>query len=172
MDIKEKIRVIEGFPHEGISFKDVTTLLKDKEAFKYTVDKMASYLKDKDIDIVIGPEARGFLFGAPIAYAIGAGFVPVRKKGKLPCETISASYKLEYGSDELEMHKDAIKKGQRVAIVDDLLATGGTISSAAKLVEQVGGNVVTIDFVIELTDLKGKEKLKKYDVKSLVQYNL
>lgn len=172
MDIKEKIRVIEGFPQKGISFKDVTTLLKDKEVFKYTIDKMADYLKYKNIDIVVGPEARGFLFGAPIAYAIGAGFVPVRKKGKLPCETIRANYELEYGNDELEMHKDGIKRGQRVAIVDDLLATGGTISSVAKLVEQVGGNVVTIDFVIELTDLKGKEKLKKYDVMSLVQYNV
>lgn len=172
MDLKNKIRVIEGFPKEGISFKDVTTLLQDKEAFTYTIDKFKEYLKDKNIDIIVGPEARGFIFGAPLAYAIGAGFVPVRKKGKLPADTISASYDLEYGSDALEIHKDAIKPGQRVAIVDDLLATGGTIGSVAKLVELVGGEVVSVDFVIELTDLKGRDKLKNYDVMSLVSYNV
>lgn len=172
LDLKERIRVIEGFPKEGISFKDVTTLLQDKEAFKYTVDTIVNYLKDKNIDIVVGPEARGFLFGAPVAYALGAGFVPVRKKGKLPFDTIGVSYDLEYGSDELEIHKDAIKPGQRVAIVDDLLATGGTIGSVAKLVELVGGEVVSMDFVIELTELNGRDKLKGYDVVSLVQYDL
>lgn len=172
MNLKDKIRVIEGFPKEGISFKDVTTLLQDKEALKYTIDKLAEHLKDKNIDIVVGPEARGFLFGAPVAYAIGAGFVPVRKKGKLPYDTIRINYDLEYGSDELEIHKDAIKPGKRVAIIDDLLATGGTISTVAKLVEQVGGEVVTLDFVIELTDLKGKDKLDKYEVLSLIQYNV
>lgn len=172
MDLKNKIRVIEGFPKEGISFKDVTTLLQDKEAFTYTIDKFKEYLKNKNIDIIVGPEARGFIFGAPLAYAIGAGFVPVRKKGKLPADTISASYDLEYGSDALEIHKDAIKPGQRVAIVDDLLATGGTIGSVAKLVELVGGEVVSVDFVIELTDLKGRDKLKNYDVMSLVSYNV
>ncbi|MBL4935140.1 adenine phosphoribosyltransferase [Clostridium sp. YIM B02515] len=170
MNLKDKIRVIENFPKEGISFKDVTTLLQDKEALKYTVDAIANSLKDKNIDIVIGPEARGFLFGAPVAYALGAGFVPVRKKGKLPYDTIGVSYDLEYGSDELEIHKDAIKPGQRVAIVDDLLATGGTIGSVAKLVEQVGGELVSIDFVIELTGLNGRDKLKGYNIKSLVQY--
>lgn len=172
MDLKNKIRVIEGFPKEGISFKDVTTLLQDKEAFTYTIDKFKEYLKDKNIDIIVGPEARGFIFGAPLAYAIGAGFVPVRKKGKLPADTISVSYDLEYGSDALEIHKDAIKPGQRVAIVDDLLATGGTIGSVAKLVELVGGEVASVDFVIELTDLKGRDKLKNYDVMSLVSYNV
>lgn len=172
MDLQNSIRVIEGFPKKGISFKDITTLLQNKDAFKYTVDKMAAYLKDKNIDIIVGPEARGFLFGAPLAYAINAGFVPVRKKGKLPCDTFKVKYYLEYGSDELEMHKDAIKPGQRVAIIDDLLATGGTISSVVKLVEEAGGKVVTIDFVIELTDLKGREKLKEYDVNSLTQYNI
>ncbi len=170
MNLKDKIRVIENFPKEGISFKDVTTLLQDKEALKYTVDAIANSLKDENIDIVIGPEARGFLFGAPVAYALGAGFVPVRKKGKLPYDTIGVSYDLEYGSDELEIHKDAIKPGQRVAIVDDLLATGGTIGSVAKLVEQVGGELVSIDFVIELTGLNGRDKLKGYNIKSLVQY--
>ncbi|MBP2032506.1 adenine phosphoribosyltransferase [Clostridium algifaecis] len=172
MDLKDKIRVIEGFPKEGISFKDVTTILEDKRVFKYTVDKMAEYLKNKDIDVVVGPEARGFLFGAPVAYAIGAGFVPVRKPGKLPCETVKITYDLEYGNDALEIHKDAIKQGQRVALIDDLLATGGTMSSVAKLVEKLGGKVVTVDFVIELTDLKGREKLEDYDVISLVKYNV
>ena len=172
MELKNNIRVIEGFPKEGISFKDITTLLKDKDAFKYTVDKIAAYLKDKNIDTVVSPEARGFLFGAPVAYAVGAGFVPVRKMGKLPCGTLKVTYSLEYGNDELEMHKDAIKPGQRVAIVDDLLATGGTTGSVAKLVEEAGGTIVTIGFVIELTDLKGREKLKNYDVNSLVQYNV
>lgn len=172
MDLKEKIRIIENFPKAGISFKDVSTLLQDKEAFKYTIDKIAENLKDKKIDIVVGPEARGFLFGVPVAYAIGAGFVPVRKKGKLPGDTISVSYDLEYGSDVLEIHKDGIKPGQRVAIVDDLLATGGTISTVAKLVEQVGGIVVSMDFVIELTGLKGINKLTEYDVVSLLKYDI
>lgn len=172
MDLKEKIRVIEGFPKKGISFKDVTTLLQDKESLKYTVDRLVDCLKDKNIDVVVGPEARGFLFGVPVAYALNAGFVPVRKKGKLPYDTISVKYDLEYGSDELEIHKDAIKPGQRVAVIDDLLATGGTIGSVAKLVEQVGGEVVSLDFVIELTDLNGRKKLSKYNVESLVQYNV
>jgi adenine phosphoribosyltransferase len=170
MDLREKIRVIEDFPKPGISFKDVTTLLQDKEALKYTVDAFVSYLKDKQIDIVVGPEARGFLFGAPVAYALGAGFVPVRKRGKLPFDTIGVNYDLEYGSDELEIHKDAILPGQRVAIVDDLLATGGTVGSVAKLIEQVGGEVVSVNFVIELTGLNGIEKLPGYDVMSLLKY--
>ncbi|WP_373844699.1 adenine phosphoribosyltransferase [Clostridium sp.] len=172
MNLKDNIRIIEGFPKNGTSFKDITTLLRDKDAFKYTVDKIAGYLEDKNIDIVVGPEARGFLFGAPIAYTIGAGFVPVRKQGKLPYDTLSVKYDLEYGSDVLEIHKDAINKGDRVALVDDLLATGGTTSSVAKLIEQAGGEIVTIDFVIELTDLKGREKLKDYDILSLIQYDI
>ncbi|MCY6353926.1 adenine phosphoribosyltransferase [Clostridium sp. ZS2-4] len=172
MDLKQNIRIIEGFPNEGISFKDVTTILKDSIAFKYSVDKVAEHLKDKNVDIVVGPEARGFLFGAPVAYAIGAGFVPVRKKGKLPYDTMAVEYDLEYGTDTLEMHKDAIKPGQRVAVVDDLLATGGTIESVVKLIEQLGGEVVSVDFVIELTKLNGRKKLEKYDVMSLVQYDI
>lgn len=172
MDLKDSIRVIEGFPKKNISFKDVTTLLKDSKAFKYTVDKVVDHLKDKNIDVVVGPEARGFLFGAPIAYALGAGFVPVRKKGKLPSDTLAVEYDLEYGKDVLEMHKDAIKPGQKVAIVDDLLATGGTIESVVKLIEQLGGEVVSVDFVIELTELNGRDKLKNYDVMSLVKYDL
>lgn len=172
MSIKDKIRIIEGFPKEGISFKDITTLIGDGEGLKESIDAIVNELKDKNIDIIVGPEARGFIFGVPVAYALGAGFVPVRKPGKLPCETLSISYDLEYGCDTLEIHKDAIKKGQRVAIVDDLLATGGTISTVAKLVEEAGGEVVFLNFVIELTELNGREKLKNYEVSSLVQYDL
>lgn len=170
MDLKSKIRVIENFPKEGISFKDITTLLQDGEALKYSIDKMAESLKEKNVDIVVGPEARGFIFGVPVAYALGAGFVPVRKPGKLPAETIETSYSLEYGSDTLAIHKDSIKPGQRVAIVDDLLATGGTLSSVVKLVEELGGEVVSINFAIELTGLEGREKFKNYNVESLIEY--
>ncbi|TDT45971.1 adenine phosphoribosyltransferase [Fonticella tunisiensis] len=170
MDLKEKIRVIEGFPKPGISFKDVTTLLKDGEAFKYTIDKLVDMVKDLNIDVVVGPEARGFVFGTPVAYALGVGFVPVRKPGKLPADTLRYEYELEYGSDALEIHKDAIKPGQRVLIVDDLLATGGTISSVAKLVEQLGGEVAALGFIIELKGLRGRDKVKDYNVISLVQY--
>lgn len=172
MDLKSKIRVIEGFPKEGISFKDITTLVNDKEAYKYTIDSLAEYIKDKHVDVVVGPEARGFIFGAPLAYKVGASFVPVRKKGKLPCETVKVEYDLEYGKDSLEIHKDAIKPGQKVVIVDDLLATGGTIEAVAKLIEKLGAELVGIEFVIELTDLNGRDKLKNYDVMSLVQYNV
>lgn len=171
MDLKSKIRVIEDFPKEGISFKDITSLIGDGEGLKNCIDKIVEHLKDKEIDMIVGPEARGFIFGVPVAYALGAGFVPVRKKGKLPYDTIAVEYGLEYGSDILEIHKDAIKKGQRVAIVDDLLATGGTIEAVTKLISSVGGEVVSLDFAIELTDLNGREKLKNYDVMSLVQYD-
>jgi adenine phosphoribosyltransferase len=170
MNLVEKIRIIEDFPKKGISFKDVTTLLKDGEAFKYAVDKMIEYAKDKNIDLVVGPEARGFVFGTPVAYGLGVGFVPVRKPGKLPADTLKYEYDLEYGSDCLEIHKDAIKPGQRVLIVDDLLATGGTIASVANLVEQLGGEVAGMCFLIELTGLNGREKLGKYNVESLIKY--
>ena len=170
MDLKEKIRVIENFPSEGISFKDITTLIGDGEGLKASIDAIADYLKDKEIDLIVGPEARGFIFGVPVAYALGVGFVPVRKPGKLPAETISMTYDLEYGSDEIQIHKDAIKPGQRVAIVDDLLATGGTVEAVTKLVEQAGGIIASIDFVTELTELKGRDKLKGYDVMSLIEY--
>ena len=169
MDLKEKIRVIEGFPKEGISFKDITTLVADGEAFKESIDRIVEHLKDKNVDVILGPEARGFIFGVPVAYALGVGFVPVRKKGKLPAETVSVDYSLEYGVDVLEIHKDAIKKGQKVAIVDDLLATGGTVEAVAKLVEKVGAEVVALDFAIELTELKGRDKLEGYEIMSLVQ---
>ena len=172
MDLREKIRIVDGFPKEGISFKDITTLIGDGEALRYTIDKIAERLKEKKVDVIVGPEARGFIFGVPVAYALGVSFVPVRKPGKLPCDTLSFNYDLEYGADSLEMHRDAIKKGQRVAMVDDLLATGGTISAVAKLVEEAGGEVVAMDFVIELTELKGRDKLKGYDIKSLVEYDI
>ena len=172
MDLREKVRVIEDFPKEGISFKDITTLISDGEALKEAVDKMAEFFKVKNIVLVVGPEARGFIFGVPVAYALGAGFVPVRKPGKLPADTVKVEYDLEYGSDILEIHKDAIKPGLRVAIVDDLLATGGTIAAVTKLVEQVGGEVVGLSFAIELEELKGREKLKDYDVMSLLKYDV
>lgn len=172
MDLKQTIRTIEGFPKEGISFKDITTLIANGEALKYSVDEFVNYLKDKKIDVVVGPEARGFIFGVPVAYALGVGFVPVRKKGKLPADTVAVEYDLEYGKDCLEIHKDAIKPGQRVAIIDDLLATGGTIGAVAKLVEQVGGEVASLSFTIELTELNGREKLNKYDVMSLIKYDI
>lgn len=170
MDLKSKIRIIDDFPKQGISFKDVTTLLKDGEAFRYTIDTMVEMVKDLKVDLVVGPEARGFVFGTPMAYALGAGFVPVRKPGKLPADTLKFQYDLEYGSDSLEIHKDSIKPGQRVLIVDDLLATGGTISSVAKMVEQLGGEVAGLIFIVELTGLNGRDKIKDYNIKSLVQY--
>lgn len=172
MNLKEKIRVIENFPKDGISFKDITTAIGDGEALKYSIDSICDYLKDKNIDVVVGPEARGFIYGVPVAYAMGLGFVPVRKPGKLPAETVSVTYDLEYGSDTLQIHKDAIKKGQRVAIVDDLLATGGTIEAVAKLVEEAGGEVACLAFAIELTELNGRDKLKGYEVMSLVDYDI
>lgn len=170
MDLKSKIRNIKDFPKEGINFKDITTVLKDKEAFHYLINQMADKLRDKDIDIIVGPEARGFLIGAPLAYELGAGFVPVRKPGKLPAETVSVEYELEYGTDKLEMHKDAIKPGQKVVVVDDLLATGGTVHSTVKLIEELGGEVVAISFFIELEFLNGRELLKDYEVNSLVKF--
>ena len=172
MDLKEKIRIIEDFPKPGISFKDISTVIADGEALRYSIDQIVNHLKDKKIDLIVGPEARGFIYGVPVAYAMGIGFVPVRKPGKLPGETYSVKYDLEYGSDELQIHKDAIKPGQRVAIVDDLLATGGTIAAVAELVEIAGGEVVTLDFAIELTELNGRDKLGDYEVMSLVQYDI
>lgn len=172
MDLKSKIRVIEGFPIEGISFKDVTTLTKDKEAFKYAVDKIVEDLKDKNIDYIVGPEARGFLFGAAVAYGLGVGFIPVRKPGKLPASTKSYEYELEYGKNVLEIHSDSISKGDRIAIVDDLLATAGTVAAVAALIEELGGEVVALEFLIELEDLKGRDKVGNYHVNSLVKYDV
>ena len=171
MDLAKKIRVVQDFPKKGISFKDITTLLQDAEAFRYMVDMFAEELKDLRVDIIIGPESRGFLVGAPVAYKIGAGFVPVRKRGKLPAEKLQHEYQLEYGYDVLEIHKVAIKPGQRVAILDDLLATGGTVTATTKLVEELGGEVVSILFLIELTFLKGRKALEKYNIKTLISYD-
>lgn len=170
MNLKEKIRVIPDFPEPGIRFKDITTLLQDGEAFKQAIDHLAQYAQERNSDLIAGPEARGFVLAAPVAYSIGLGFVPIRKAGKLPSDTVSVTYDLEYGKDKLEIHRDAIKPGQRVVIADDLLATGGTIGSTIKLVEELGGVVAGVAFMIELTYLNGREKLKDYDVFSLVQY--
>jgi adenine phosphoribosyltransferase len=172
MDFREKIRVINDFPKKGISFKDITTLIGDGEALRASTDKFVEYLNDKNIDVIVGPESRGFIFGVPVAYAMKKGFVPVRKPGTLPGDTVAVEYDLEYGKDVLEIHKDAIKPGQRVAVVDDLLATGGTIGAVTKLVEQAGGEVAAVCFTIELTELNGRDKLKGYDVMTLVQYDV
>ena len=170
MDLKSKIREIEDFPIKGVSFKDITTLTRDKEAFQEAVNQIIEDLKDKNVDYIVGPEARGFLFGAAVAYGLGVGFVPIRKPGKLPAKTTSFEYELEYGKNTLEIHTDAISKGDRVAIVDDLLATAGTVSAAATLIESLGGEVVALEFIIELVDLNGRERLNKYHTNTLVKY--
>ncbi len=170
MNIESKIREIKDFPNEGVIYRDVTTLLNDGVAFKSAIDQMADLIKDVEYDIVVGPESRGFIFGTPLAYAASKGFVPVRKPGKLPYKTIRFEYELEYGSDILEIHIDAIKPGQKVVIADDLIATGGTLKSTIKLIEQLGGEVVGICTLIELTYLEGRKKLDGYDVFSLIKY--
>ncbi len=168
-DLKSYIRDIQGFPKKGIIFKDITTLLKDKEKFRQAVDQLASKFEGKNIDVVLSVEARGFIFGAAMAYKLGAGIVPVRKKGKLPYKTLSITYDLEYGKDTLEIHEDAFEKGAHVLIVDDLLATGGTSRAVIDLVEKMDGKIVGLAFLIELTALKGREKLKGYSITSLIQ---
>lgn len=170
MDLKSVIRSIPNFPKPGIVFRDITTLLKNPAALKESIDGLADGFKPGDVDVVVGAESRGFIFGAAVACKLGAGFVPVRKKGKLPAETVKASYNLEYGSDTIEIHKDAIRPGQRVLMVDDLLATGGTMAACCELVEKLGGTIVGIAFVIELSFLKGRGKLGEYKVVSLVDY--
>ncbi len=173
MDLKSTIRIIEDFPKEGISFKDITTLTKNGPAFKEAVKIMADNLRDKDVDYIAGPEARGFIFGAAVAYELGVGFVQIRKKGKLPGKVKEASYDLEYGSNTLQVHVDSIEKGKNVAIVDDLLATGGTVSAVSKLItEEFEANLVGLEFLIELTSLEGRKKLKGYDVNSIVTYDI
>lgn len=169
-DLKDYVTAIPNFPKEGIIFRDVTTILSDPDGLRLAVDGLVKMMDDVDFDLVLGSESRGFIFGTPVAYAMGKGFILVRKKGKLPRETISESYDLEYGKAELEMHKDAIKPGQRVVIIDDLIATGGTTEAIVKMVERLGGKVVKIGFVIELAGLKGREKLKGYDIDSLIIY--
>lgn len=168
--IEEYVRTIPDFPEPGIMFRDVTSVIQDPDGLKLAIDSMIQLLDGVDFDVIVGAESRGFIFGAPIAYALGKAFVPIRKKGKLPCETISADYELEYGSATIEMHKDAIIPGQKVVVVDDLIATGGTIEAGCKLIEQLGGEVVKILFLMELAGLNGREKLAKYDVASVITY--
>lgn len=168
--VEDYVRSIPDFPEEGIIFRDITSVLQDAEGLKLAIDSMIELLDGVDFDVVAGTESRGFIFGVPIAYALGKPFVPVRKKGKLPCETVEATYDLEYGSATIEMHKDSIVPGQKVILVDDLIATGGTIEAAIKLVEELGGEVVKIIFLMELAGLKGREKLAGYDVASVITY--
>lgn len=170
MDYKKYIKIVKDFPKEGIEFKDITPLMDDGVAFKSAIDEVVEYAKDKDVELIVGPEARGFIIGCPVSYALETGFAPVRKEGKLPREIIKVNYGLEYGENVLTIHKDAVKPGQRVLITDDLLATGGTIDATIKLVEELGGIVVGCAFFIELTYLNGRDKLVGYDVLTLMQY--
>jgi len=166
----EYVLSIPDFPEPGIIFRDITSVIQDPDGLKLAVDGLVHLLDGLDYDLIVGPESRGFIFGVPVAYLTGKGFIPVRKKGKLPRETVSEKYDLEYGQAEVEIHKDAIKPGQKVVIVDDLIATGGSAEAAAKLVERLGGEVVRMVFVMELAGLQGRKKLGKYDVKSLIVY--
>ena len=170
MELKDYVTTIPDFPKPGIMFRDITTVVSSAEGLKMSIDQMVDQLKNIDFDLVAGSESRGFVFGTPVAYALGKGFVLVRKKGKLPRETISQEYDLEYGTATLEMHKDAIKPGDRVVIVDDLIATGGTTEAMIKMIERLGGKVVKICFVMELAGLGGRDRLKGYDVSSLIRY--
>ncbi|WP_117169133.1 adenine phosphoribosyltransferase [Paraliobacillus sediminis] len=170
MNYKDYITVVDDWPKEGVRFKDITTLMDNGKAYKAAVDEIVAYANKKDIDIIVGPEARGFIVGCPVAYALEIGFAPVRKEGKLPREVIKVNYGLEYGENVLTLHKDAIKPGQRILITDDLLATGGTIDATIKLVEQLGGIVVGCAFLIELTYLNGRDKLEGYDILTLMEY--
>ena len=172
MNFEDYIANVPNFPIEGIQFKDITTLIIDKDAFKAAIDELAAFGKKLGANVVMGPDARGFIFGCPVAYAMGVGFVPVRKPGKLPRETIKESYSLEYGKNELEINKDAFKKGDKVLIVDDLMATGGTVVASIKLAEQLGAEVVGVATVIELTELEGAKKLNNIPFYSLVKYNI
>ena len=169
--IEEYVRSIPDFPEEGIIFRDVTSILEDAEGLHLAIDLMQEKLKDVEFDVVVGPESRGFIFGVPIAYNLNKAFIPVRKKGKLPCETVEIEYDLEYGSAVIEMHKDSIKPGQKVVIIDDLMATGGTIEAIVKLVERLGGEVVKTVFLMELEGLEGRKKLEGYRVDSVLVYD-
>jgi adenine phosphoribosyltransferase len=170
MDLKQYVAIVPDWPKPGITFKDITPLMANGEAYKYATDQIVTYAREREIDLIVGPEARGFIIGCPVAYSLGIGFAPVRKEGKLPRETVKVDYGLEYGKDTLTIHKDAIKPGQRVLITDDLLATGGTIEATIKLVEELGGVVAGIAFLIELTYLDGRSKLDNYDVLTLLEY--
>jgi len=169
-DVKNAIRTVPDFPRKGVMFRDITTLVKNYEVFRYTIKKLASFFVDDQIDVVVGIESRGFIIGAPLALELCAGFVPVRKPGKLPYKTVRKEYQTEYSTEVAEMHVDAIKPGQRVLMVDDLVATGGTMKAAIELVEELGGEVVGVAFVVDLPDLHGKEKLEGYRVVSLVEF--
>lgn len=168
--VEDYVRTIPDFPEPGIMFRDVTSVLQNPDGLKLAIDSMIQLLDGVEFDVIAGTESRGFIFGVPIAYALGKAFVPVRKKGKLPCETVSAKYDLEYGTAEIEMHKDSVQPGQKVVLVDDLIATGGTIEASAKLIEELGGEVVKIIFLMELAGLNGRDKLKGYDVASVITY--
>ena len=170
MNLREKIRTVPNWPIEGVMFRDITTLLLDPDAFKDTCDMLFERYQKMEIDKVVAIDARGFIFGAVLAYKLNVGFVPVRKAGKLPHKTISESYTLEYGENRVEMHLDAIEKNERILVVDDLIATGGTISAATKLVEKLGGVIVECVFIVELPDLKGREKIKNYDIFALTEF--
>ncbi|HIV14000.1 MAG: adenine phosphoribosyltransferase [Clostridiales bacterium] len=169
--LEDYVRSIPDFPEPGIIFRDVTSILQDADGLRLAIDSIQEELKDVDVDVIVGTESRGFIFGVPVAYNLHKPFVPVRKKGKLPCKTISMDYDLEYGSATIEMHQDSIRPGQKVAIIDDLIATGGTVEAAAKMIESLGGQVVKIVFLMELAGLKGRERLKKYDVSSVIRYD-
>ena len=168
--LEEYVRSIPDFPEPGIIFRDVTSILQDADGLQLAIDSIQELLKDTEVDLIAGTESRGFIFGMPVAYNLHKPFVPVRKKGKLPCETISQEYDLEYGSAEIEMHKDAVKPGQKVVVIDDLIATGGTVEAAVKMIEKLGGEVVKIIFLMELAGLNGRERLKDYDVESVICY--
>lgn len=170
MDLSKYIASVPDHPEKGVIFRDISPLMADGEAYRYATDKIVEYAKRKNAEVIIGPEARGFIVGCPVAYSLGVGFAPARKKGKLPREVVEVTYDLEYGTDTLQIHKDAIKPGQKVLVVDDLLATGGTIASTIKLIEELGGIVVGTAFLIELMDLKGRDKIKGYDIYTLLQY--
>lgn len=170
MNLKDYIASIPDFPEKGIIFRDISPLMADGDAYREATKRIAEYAKEKEVDMVVGPEARGFIVGCPVAYELGIGFAPARKKGKLPRETVEVSYGLEYGSDVLALHKDAIKPGQKVLICDDLLATGGTIAATIELVESLGGIVVGAAFLIELEALKGRNKIEGYDILALMEY--
>ena len=171
LDLRKFVASIPDYPEKGIIFRDISPLLADGPAFREATDQIVKFAKDKGVEMIVGPEARGFIVGGPVAYELGVGFAPARKKGKLPRETVKAEYSLEYGTSALYMHKDAVKPGQRVLVTDDLLATGGTISATIDLVEQLGGIVVGCAFLIELTQLKGRERIKGYDTLALMDFD-
>ena len=170
MDLTKYIASVPDYPEKGVIFRDISPLMADGEVYRYATQQIVNYAKDKDVEMIVGPEARGFIVGCPVAYELGVGFAPARKKGKLPREVIEVNYGLEYGKDTLQLHKDSIQPGQRVLVVDDLLATGGTIAATIELIEELGGIVVGTAFIIELVDLKGRDKIEGYDIFTLLEY--